>query len=119
MFNIQLTMRVEDWKPMRTKITPTFSTGKIKTMFDIMARITDNLVDKLSTGDASQANISDTIAMYSTDIISNIAFGLESNCELHSFEFYIHFPFPTHHQHQQAWLIPNLKSENMANSFSK
>jgi cytochrome P450 family 6 len=74
-------MRVDEWKSMRAKITPTFSTGKIKTMFDIMSQITDNLVDKLSMGDASEANITETIAMYSTDIISNIAFGLESNCE--------------------------------------
>lgn len=82
-------MRVEDWKPMRTKITPTFSTGKIKTMFDIISNITDNLVEKFSVAGDSQANITDTIALYSTDIISNIAFGLESNCK--NFEFKSNF----------------------------
>ncbi|KAG5669749.1 hypothetical protein PVAND_000043 [Polypedilum vanderplanki] len=75
-----LTMRVEEWKPMRTKITPTFSTAKIKTMFDIVSNITDNLVDKLSTSDVSGTNITETIAAYSTDVISNIAFGISSNC---------------------------------------
>ncbi|KAL7026322.1 hypothetical protein ACKWTF_013855 [Chironomus riparius] len=73
-----LTMKIDDWKPKRMKITPTFSSGKIKLMFDIISGITDNLVDKFSK--TSEANISETVALYSTDIISNIAFGIESNC---------------------------------------
>lgn len=72
-------MKVDDWKPKRMKITPTFSSGKIKSMFDIISGITDNLVKKFSN--TSEANISETIALYSTDVISNIAFGIESNCK--------------------------------------
>lgn len=74
-------MKVDDWKPRRMKITPTFSTGKIKSMFDIISSITDNLVDKLSSSDNNESNMNETIALYSTDIISSIAFGIESNCE--------------------------------------
>jgi cytochrome P450 family 6 len=73
---------------MRTKISPTFSTGKMKSMFDIISHITDNLVNVIISNsgiDTCDVNISENIANYSTDIISNIAFGLESNCEFSAF----------------------------------
>lgn len=81
----QLTMKIDDWKPRRTKITATFSTGKIKLMFDIISGITDNLVNKLSISDDDGTNISEMIALYSTDIISSIAFGIDSNCKYFKF----------------------------------
>lgn len=64
---------------MRTKLTPTFTSGKMKLMFHTIVECTDSLVrtvDKHST-DKSPIDIKEVLGCFTTDIIGSCAFGLD------------------------------------------
>ncbi|XP_044261778.1 probable cytochrome P450 6a13 [Tribolium madens] len=67
------------WRNMRSKLTPTFTSGKMKMMFQIMAesqsdlfRRTDKEVKSLEP-----INIKEILACFTTNIIGSCAFGLD------------------------------------------
>ncbi|XP_039312609.1 probable cytochrome P450 6a14 [Solenopsis invicta] len=70
------------WRNMRVKLTPTFTSGKIKQMFVIVKECGDELAKHLE----HNAQMRDTIEIkdvtnsYSTDVIMSTAFGIKSNC---------------------------------------
>ncbi|XP_072764620.1 uncharacterized protein [Anoplolepis gracilipes] len=70
------------WRNLRVKLTPTFTSGKIKQMFAILKLCGEELVSSLEsvaqTGD--RIEIKDWFGRYSTDIIMSTAFGVKSNC---------------------------------------
>lgn len=69
------------WKILRAKLTPTFTTGKLKQMFSTIADVGLNFVKYLephaTRGD--DIEIYDLLARFNTDVISSCAFGFESN----------------------------------------
>lgn len=67
----------DKWRVLRGKLTPSFSSGKLKAMTPIVSKLADHLVDKLQEGD--DVNIQDIFARYTTDVIGNCAFGLNCN----------------------------------------
>ena len=77
-------VNIEDdaWRSLRHKITPTFSSGKIKLMFRTVSEIADKLVDTISqekiTNDSS-FEVKSVLMRYTTDVIAATAFGIESN----------------------------------------
>ncbi|XP_060535693.1 probable cytochrome P450 6a14 [Cylas formicarius] len=71
----------ERWRTLRTKLTPTFTSGKMKMMFGIV----HDLSKQLKTLVESHVNnkpllVTDAVARYSTDVIASCAFGIEANC---------------------------------------
>jgi cytochrome P450 family 6 len=70
------------WKNLRDKFTPFFSSGKLKKMFYIMDKVSDDLVKYIDTriadNDKVELNVRDVIAMYTTDVIANTAYGLDA-----------------------------------------
>jgi len=70
------------WRNLRIKMTPTFTSGKIKQMFPIVKECGEDLVKYLE----SKAQMRDTVEMkdlfarYTTDIIMSTVFGIKSNC---------------------------------------
>jgi cytochrome P450 family 6 len=74
---------IEDglWKNMRTKLTPTFTSGKMKMMFTTMVEISKLMIRNLEAkiNPISELEMKDEIGKYSTDVVGNIAFGLELN----------------------------------------
>jgi cytochrome P450 family 6 len=74
---------IEDkaWKDLRVKLTPTFTSGKMKMMFGTVLETADRLVDHLlpiaSRGE--NFDIKDIVSRYSTDVIGSCAFGIECN----------------------------------------
>lgn len=71
----------DKWKFLRQKLTPTFTSGKMKFMFDIMAdcaKSLDDHVGKLSK-DNSNIDIKDVARRYSIDVIGSCAFGIQCN----------------------------------------
>nr|WOK84215.1 cytochrome P450 [Thrips tabaci] len=70
------------WKNLRMKLSPTFTSGKLKGMFPLMAGITDQLNDavreKAAHGD-KQVEFKDILLRYSTDVIGSVAFGIDCN----------------------------------------
>ncbi|XP_068907405.1 probable cytochrome P450 6a14 [Tenebrio molitor] len=71
----------EKWRHMRIKLTPTFTSGKMKMMFQTLADCTVGLKDVMdeSAETRSAVDIKDILARFTTDIIGSVAFGLECN----------------------------------------
>ena len=71
----------DPWRNLRQKLSPTFTSGKLKSMFGIISDICDKLikvVDKQveATG---QLEAKDTLARFTTDVIGSSAFGIDCN----------------------------------------
>ncbi|CAH1372926.1 unnamed protein product [Tenebrio molitor] len=69
----------EKWRKLRAKLTPTFTSGKVKMMFDTVVKCSDDLILEMDKSVESSINIKDILARYTTDIIGNCAFGIECN----------------------------------------
>lgn len=68
----------EPWKKMRTNLTPTFTSGKMKAMFHTVLDISNQLVAFMNKQD-EVVEVKEVLAKFTTDVIGNVAFGLESN----------------------------------------
>lgn len=70
------------WKYLRYKMTPTFTTFRIKKMFPLMQKCGSQFGDYLQNivGLNKTTEMKETAAKYATDIITTCAFGIESNC---------------------------------------
>ncbi|XP_071629153.1 probable cytochrome P450 6a14 [Temnothorax longispinosus] len=70
------------WRNLRTKMTPTFTLGKIKQMFPIVKECGDELANYLDSKVQMRDSIEmkDIFARYTTDVIMSTAFGIKSNC---------------------------------------
>ncbi|EFA02821.2 cytochrome P450 6BQ7 [Tribolium castaneum] len=69
------------WKEMRVKLTPTFTSGKMKMMFQTLADCTHGLktiMNECATS-GTPIEIKDVLGRFTTDIIGSAAFGLECN----------------------------------------
>ncbi|KAH0821176.1 hypothetical protein GEV33_001615 [Tenebrio molitor] len=76
-----LSMEDNRWKNMRAKLTPTFTSGKIKMMFETLANCSvglKTLMDESATN-RSSIDIKEILARFTTDIIGSVAFGLDCN----------------------------------------
>ena len=69
------------WKNLRTKLTPTFTSGKMKMMFQTLVDCVPNLLTKLESDRVKKVpiDIKEILACFTTDIIGSCAFGLEFN----------------------------------------
>lgn len=69
------------WKNMRAKLSPTFSSGKIKMMFPTLVACSKDISIILNkTIEKKEAlDVRELTATFSTDVIANCAFGLECN----------------------------------------
>lgn len=71
-----------EWRERRVKLTPTFTSAKMKTIFDLVDEIGDRFVraiDKeLQISNALEMH--ELLARFTTDIIGSVAFGIECNC---------------------------------------
>jgi cytochrome P450 family 6 len=69
------------WRNMRVKLTPTFTSGKMKMMFQTLADCSVGLGDIMDGAASNHApvDIKDVLGRFTTDIIGSVAFGLECN----------------------------------------
>ncbi|XP_029175229.1 cytochrome P450 6j1-like [Nylanderia fulva] len=69
------------WRPLRTRLSPTFTSGKLKEMFSLISQCADRLelyIEKLSCKN-EPIECRELAAKYTTDVIGTCAFGLEMN----------------------------------------
>ncbi|CAD1474802.1 unnamed protein product, partial [Heterotrigona itama] len=67
------------WRPLRSKLTPMFTSGKLKDMFGLILECADHFekyLDKLTAMD-EPADFREVTAKYTTDVIGSCAFGIE------------------------------------------
>lgn len=68
----------ETWKRIRTLLSPTFTSGKLKEMFPIIDQYADVLVKNLrkETEKGKSINLKDIFGAYSMDVITSTSFGV-------------------------------------------
>lgn len=71
----------EHWKNLRAKLTPAFSSGKMKFMYPTVIRVAERLRNSLlnSVQQDDQVDMKEVCARYTTDVIGTCIFGLECN----------------------------------------
>lgn len=72
----------DQWKDLRQKLTPTFSSGKLKTMFHTVLQCAEQLSSTLAEECVcvdKPVEMKDLAARYTTDVIGSCAFGIECN----------------------------------------
>jgi len=84
---------VEDdvWRSLRQKISPVFSTEKLKLMFGAIAEISDKLIETIEkeTKLSGQLEVKYVMHRFTIDVIGSVAFGIEcSSLEDPSAQFY-------------------------------
>lgn len=78
-----LTLEGSEWRERRVKLSPIFTSGKMKLMFEIVNSIGDKLIEVLDKEilKSNEVEVRKWSAKYTCDVIGNCAFGLECNCE--------------------------------------
>ena len=76
-----LQLKGSKWRIVRSKLTPTFTSSKIKMMFNLMTECAEQLQQYLDkparNGDILE--MKDIMARFTTDVTGSCAFGLNSN----------------------------------------
>ncbi|GLV36671.1 Cytochrome P450 6a20 [Carabus blaptoides fortunei] len=69
------------WRSLRTKLTPTFTSGKMKMMFQTLLVCGEQLDETigLQSKQSGPLDIKDFLARFTTDVIGSVAFGLDCN----------------------------------------
>lgn len=71
------------WKELRSKLSPVFTSGKIKKMFPLVEEIgaeLDKYLCNLALGsNTNVVEVKDICGHYTTDVIASIAFGVQAN----------------------------------------
>ncbi|ALC42507.1 Cyp6d2 [Drosophila busckii] len=69
------------WRNLRNKLTPSFSSGKIKGMFgtidDVGDKLVQHLLQQLELAPQAEIDIKEKLTTYAVDIIGSVIFGLE------------------------------------------
>ncbi|XP_075165470.1 putative cytochrome P450 6a14 [Haematobia irritans] len=73
----------EQWRAMRTKLTPVFTSARMKYMFPTVVKVGENFTqamgEELQKSSDQVLEIRDLCARFTTDVIGNCAFGIECN----------------------------------------
>lgn len=70
-------MKDKKWKSVRSKITPAFTSGKLKLMFNHMLECSDELIGCINKNINNDYEIKDDLSAFSLDVIGNAVLGIE------------------------------------------
>lgn len=89
------TIKNPEWKQLRTKMSPVFTSGKLKRVFLLMQEsgemMREHLHDQFANGSkVIPVPIKDTFYKYTTIVIASMAFGIRTNCfDIPAPEFFV------------------------------
>lgn len=89
------TIKNPEWRQLRSKMSPVFTSGKLKSLFLLMVEsgemMRDHLRDQFAdTSEIVSIPLKDTFYKYTTIVISSLAFGIRTNCfDTPAPEFYV------------------------------
>ncbi|KAM7343839.1 cytochrome P450 6A1-like isoform 2-T2 [Cochliomyia hominivorax] len=71
----------QKWKTLRNKLSPTFTSGKMKYMYPTLLKVADKFIEVLKEKVEKDpiVDIHSMLGRFTTDIISSCAFGIECN----------------------------------------
>ncbi|KAH8384603.1 hypothetical protein KR093_002178 [Drosophila rubida] len=86
-------VRNPEWKEIRTKLTPVFTSGKLKAMYPLMQEIAGDLESHLARNNPGQSkafisDVKDLCSRFTIDSIATIAFGVRADSLHQKGEFY-------------------------------
>lgn len=72
----------QKWKDLRAKLSPTFTSGKIKGMFETVSTVCDRMINFIepSAEIGEGVEMKEILSSFTTEVISSVAFGLETKC---------------------------------------
>lgn len=77
------TLEGQKWRDLRVKLSPTFTSGKLKGMYstirDCAKVLEDYLIGQTKNG-KDTFEFRDLLARFTTNVISSVAFGIENDC---------------------------------------
>lgn len=76
-----ISLESDHWKGLRSKLSPAFTTGKIRRMFKIFDTCSHKMCDYLKTTvgpNGGEYDISEAYSKYAMDVIASCAFGVDS-----------------------------------------
>ncbi|EFN68266.1 Cytochrome P450 6k1 [Camponotus floridanus] len=106
---ILFTIKNPEWKHLRTKMSPVFTSGKLKSLFLLMQESGEMMREYLC-GEFTDSNIvsipiKDIFDKYTTIVIASLAFGIRANCfDIPPPEFFVNS-----HKASQRTLLRNLR----------
>lgn len=71
------------WRDLRVKLSPTFTSGKMKGMYPTIvdcANVLEEYLIKSVKNGTDVFEFRDLLARYTTNVISSVAFGVENDC---------------------------------------
>jgi len=79
-FKMLFNLEDNQWRGLRSTMSPTFTTGKIRRMFENYNICSDKLVNfmKKELKSTNELNMRDSLSRYTMDVIANSAFGVDS-----------------------------------------
>lgn len=76
-------LKGQKWRDLRIKLSPTFTSGKLKVMFPIMrdcGKVLQDYITRQIKGGQSVFEFKDLCARFTINNISSVAFGVENDC---------------------------------------
>lgn len=94
----------EPWKNSRSKLSPTFTTGRLKAMFGTIIECGDSLDDLISeyAKCGKIVEIREVFARFATNVIASVSFGIEIDC--------IKYPDSEFRQYGKQFFEPTIKN---------
>lgn len=76
-----LVLEGEKWRNMRNKLSPTFTSGRLKVMHKTFLQVADQFREHLRpfAEKSAEVEMKELFGQFTTDIIGNVAFGLQCN----------------------------------------